>query len=107
MDFLKDHSTRVGEMGDGPALFGQEHTIVPDGGGTIDACYVHHGGVVIVAGPDAHNVVCCIADRPVIFEVAGCTSLGGSGADGAAMPCEALLTSVGIELEDIAIKEPV
>src|SRR6266568_9540259 len=66
MNRLQHYSARVRKIPDRHALFGQEHTIVPDGSGPIDPCHVDHGRIVVVACPDAHLIIRSVTNRPVI-----------------------------------------
>src|SRR5581483_5096722 len=59
----------IDEIANGVSLFGDEHGVVPDGGGSLYACHINHGSIVIIAGPDAHDIVTGVANGPVITEI--------------------------------------
>ena len=72
-----NHSTGVGKILDGMALFRQQHGVVPDGGRACDARDIDHRGAIVVARPHAHYEIGGIAHCPVIFEIVGGACLGG------------------------------
>ena len=86
-------------------LFGYEHRVVPDRGGTLHASHVVHRRIVVVARPNAHDVVRGVANGPVIAEILRGACLSGSGSHDATIAIVATILRFRVELQHIAIKK--
>src|SRR5581483_11283332 len=87
------------------ALLGNEHRVVPDGCCTLYTGYVDHWRVIIIARPDAHDVVGSVANRPVITEIVGGASLGSCWTYRSSIAVPAILLRVRVQLQHVAIEE--
>ncbi len=78
---------------------------MPDGGRTLNPAHIVHRSIIVIASPDTHHIISCIAQRPVIAEIVGRTCLGRRRADRSAITVPAVLLRIGVELQDVAIEE--
>src|SRR5690348_6680144 len=61
----------------GESLLREQHTIVPDRSGSINACDIDHRRIIVVACPYSHYIIRRVAYRPVIVEILRGTCFDG------------------------------
>lgn len=99
VDRLFYDAARDGKAGDGLALLRQEEAIMPDGGRAIDACYINHWRIVVVARPHTHYVIAGIANRPVVAEIGRGSRFRGGWANRAGIALVTLLLCAAMQVE--------
>lgn len=81
----------IDEIANGVSLFGDEHGVVPDRSSPLYACHIEHGGIVIVAGPDAHDIIAGVANSPVITEILCSAGFSGGWSDDTTVAVPAII----------------
>src|SRR5579859_2329666 len=78
---------------------------MPDRPGAIYVSYIHHRRIIIIARPDADDIITGIAHRPVIAEIGGGARLSRGRANRTRIALVALGLRVAVEIERATLPE--